>query len=81
MMSYSNIFFTDVQRWYFFCGSFVLFLSRFVMLSRVFIAALWSPAWKGLTSWLSFVMFKCVFVTFPCGILCQDGGERAGCFA
>ena len=26
---------------------------------------------KGLTSWLLFVMFKCVFVTFPCGILGQ----------
>ena len=29
----------------------------FVMLSRLFIAALWSPAGKGLTSWLFFVMF------------------------
>ena len=43
----------------------------FVMLSRLFIAALWSPAGKGLTSWLSFVMFNYVFVTFPCGILGQ----------
>ena len=43
----------------------------FVMLSRLFIAALWSPAGKGLTSWLSFVMFNCDFVTFPCGILDQ----------
>ena len=34
----------------------------FVMLSRLFIAALWSPAGKGLTSWLLFVMFNCVFV-------------------
>ena len=33
--------------------------------------ALWSPAQKGLTSWLSFVMFNCVFVTFLCGILGQ----------
>ena len=32
-------------------------------------AALWSPVGKGLTSWLSFVMFNCVFVTFPFGIL------------
>ena len=31
----------------------------FVMLSRLFFAALWSPAGKGLTSWLSFVMFNC----------------------
>ena len=43
----------------------------FVMLSRLFIAALWSPAGKGLTSWLLFVMFNCTFVTFPCGILGQ----------
>ena len=42
-----------------------------VMLSRLFIAALWSPAGKGLTSWLLFVMSNCDFVTFPCGILGQ----------
>ena len=41
------------------------------MLSRLFIAALWSPAGKGLTSWLLFLMFSCVFVTFPRGILGQ----------
>ena len=29
----------------------------FLMLSRLFIAALWSPAGKGLTSWLLSVMF------------------------
>ena len=40
-----------------------------VMLSRLFIAALWSPAGKGPTSWLLFVMFNCTFVTLPCGIL------------
>ena len=39
------------------------------MLSHLFIAALSSPAGKGLTSWLLFVMFNCIFVTFPCGIL------------
>ena len=32
---------------------------------RLYIDALWSPAWKGLTSWLSFVMSNCEFVTFP----------------
>ena len=41
----------------------------FAMLSRLFIAALCSPAGKGLTSWLLFVIFNCVFFTFPCGIL------------
>ena len=40
----------------------------FGMLSRLFIAALWSPEGKGLTSCLLFVMF-CVFVTLPFGIL------------
>ena len=43
----------------------------FVMLSRLFIAVLWSLAGKGMTSWLLFVMFNCVFVTFRCGILGQ----------
>ena len=43
----------------------------FVMLLRLFIAALWSPAGKGLTSLLLFVMLNCVFVTFPCVILGQ----------
>ena len=31
----------------------------------LFICALWSPAGKGLTSWLSFVVSNCEFVTFP----------------
>ena len=33
--------------------------------TRLFICALWSPAGKGLTSWLSFVVSNCEFVTFP----------------
>ena len=32
--------------------------------ARLFICALWSPASKGLTSWLSFVVSYCGFVTF-----------------
>ena len=32
---------------------------------RLFICALWSPAGKGLTSWLLFVVSNCEFVTFP----------------
>ena len=43
----------------------------FVMLSCLFIAALWSPAGKGLASWLLFAKLNCVFVTLPCGILGQ----------
>ena len=33
--------------------------------ARLFIDALWSPAGKGLTSWLSFVMSNCEVVTLP----------------
>ena len=33
--------------------------------ARVFVDALWSPAGKGLTSWLSFVMSNCDVVSFP----------------
>ena len=41
----------------------VLFVLCFCAL--LFIDALWSPAGKGLTSWLSFVMSNCEVVTFP----------------
>ena len=41
----------------------VLFLLCFHV--HLFIDALWSPAGKGLTSWLSFVMSNCEVVTFP----------------
>ena len=46
----------DLKR--FFCGSFMfLFCLVFAMFcARLFICALWSPAGKGLTSWLSFVV-------------------------
>ena len=43
----------------------MLFLPCFVMLSCMFVGALWSPAGKGLTSWLSFVMSNCDVITFP----------------
>ena len=32
--------------------------------ARLFICALWSPAGKGLASWLSFVVSSCEFVTY-----------------
>ena len=46
--------------------------------ARLFIDALWSLAWKGLTSWLSFVMSNCEVITFQlvswvrCGLDCID---------
>ena len=47
-----------VPRRYFFCGSFMFLICLvFAMFcARLFICALWSPAGKGLTSWLSFVV-------------------------
>ena len=39
--------------------------------ARLFDDALWSSVGKGLTSWLSFVMSKCDFVTLKIGILGQ----------
>ena len=42
---------------------YVLFSLRFCL--RLFIDDLWSPAGKGLTYWLSFVMSNCEAVTFP----------------
>ena len=39
--------------------------------ARLFICASWSPAGKGLTSWLSFVVSYCEFVAFPIGNLGQ----------
>ena len=41
----------------------MLFLSCFC--AGLFIDASCSPGGKGLTSWLSFVMSNCAFVTFP----------------
>ena len=47
-----------VPRQYFFCGSFIFcsVLCLLCLCARLFICALWSPAGKGLTSWLSFVV-------------------------
>ena len=67
----SKIFLLTVPRWYFFFGSFVLFMYCVLHASRLFIAAVWPHAGKWLTSWLLFVIFNCVFVTFQCGILGQ----------
>ena len=50
--------YATIPRRYFFCGSFMfLFCLVFAMFcARLFICASWSPAGKGLTSWLSFVV-------------------------
>ena len=37
----------------------------FYFFLHLFVDALWSPAGKGLTSWLLFVMSNCDIVTFP----------------
>ena len=45
----------------------MLFLLCFLLCfrARLFINALWSPAGKGLTSWLSFVMSNSEVTTIP----------------
>ena len=48
--------------WVFFC------LVLLCLCARLFICALWSPAGKGLTSWLSFVVSNCdlsLFLWYP----------------
>ena len=68
----------QVPRQYFFCGSF-MFVQSYVCsvlclichCARLLICILWSSAGKGLTSWLSFVVYNGEFVIFPIGILCQ----------
>ena len=40
---------------------------------RLIICALWSPAGKGLTTWLSFVVSNSEFVTFPLVSLVRCG--------
>ena len=56
-------FLPTVPRQCLFGGSFLLF--DLVILSCLFVAALWSTAGKGLTSWLSFVWCFLVFCHFP----------------
>ena len=50
---------------FFFCQVFAMSLCASV------ICPLWSPAGKGLTSWLSFVVSNYEFCHFPIGILGQ----------
>ena len=62
-------------KYFTFCSKAVLLLWIFYVLFsvlcllclcvRLFICALWPPAGKGLTSWLSLVVSNCEFVTFP----------------
>ena len=52
-----KIFLLTVPGQYFLCGSYVFFSLPILMLSLLFIAALWLPAGKGLTPWLLLVMF------------------------
>ena len=60
-------YFTDRSKavfllWIFYVFSVLCFLC---LCELLFICVLWSPAGKGLTSWLSFVVFNCELVTFP----------------
>ena len=59
----SKIFYWPFQGGTSFVGRLCFFLS--CVWYALFICALWSPAGKGLTSWLSCVVSSCKFVTFP----------------
>ena len=61
----SKIFYLPFQGGTSFVDHLCYFCLVFVMLSHLFIAALWSPAGEAL------VYNVCVYVTFPCGILGQ----------
>ena len=41
------------------------FMFAMSLCASVYVCTLWSSAGKGLTSWLSFVVSNCEFVTFP----------------
>ena len=63
----SKIFYWPFQGGTFFVDllCFCSVLCLLCLCARLFICALWSPAGKGLISWLSFVVSNCEFVTFP----------------
>ena len=66
-------YFTDCSKvvlllWIFYVSTVLCLL---FLCACLFICALWSPAGKGLTSWLSFVMYNCEFWHFSIGILGQ----------
>ena len=64
----SSKYFTDRSKAVLLLWIFYVFCSVLCLLclcTRLFICALWSPAGKGLTSWLSFVVSNCKFITFP----------------
>ena len=52
---------------------FLSVLCLLCLFARLFICTLWSPAAKGLTSWLSFVVSNCEFVTFALVSLVRCG--------
>ena len=48
--------------WIFYVVFFTSVLVLLCLCTRIFICALWSPAGKGMASWLSFVVSNCEFV-------------------
>ena len=71
-MKAGSFFFKSVYLLHFTCPYMTLWifyifstLCLLCLCAHLFICALWSPAGKGLTSWLLFVASNCEFVTFP----------------
>ena len=72
-----NVFYWPFQGDASFVGHFCDLCFLFVRLSCLFIAALWSPAGKGLTSWLSCLWCFIVFCHFP--MRCSGSDVVLGC--
>ena len=66
------IFLLSIPRRCFFCGPCFLFVFR-VILSCLFLAALWSPAGKGLNSWHSCMWCLLVFWHSPFDVMVKWG--------
>ena len=65
-------FLPTIPRRCFYCGSYLLFLFGFAIRPCLFLADLWSPVGKRAELLaLLYVMFSCVFVIFPYGVLGQ----------
>ena len=64
----SSLLIGDIKHCFWCKSGYFMYFSVLCLLyrcARLFICALWSPAGKGLTSWLSIVVSNCEFVTFP----------------
>ena len=73
VQAFQYFFLLTVPRWFYFCGSFLLLYFVFVYhtgLSVPYSLVVTCWEWADFSA-LLYVMFSCVFVAFPCGVLDQ----------